>query len=40
MQQTKIKACKWYNDNKLVVNASKCNTMLIDLYHTNEIHKL
>ena len=40
MQQTMNKACKWYNDNKLVLNASKCNTMLIDLSNTNEIHKL
>ena len=31
MQYTMTRACEWYNDNKLSLNNSKCNTMVIDL---------
>ena len=31
MQYTMNRACEWYNDNKLSLNNSKCNTMVIDL---------
>ena len=31
MQYTMTCACEWYNDNKMSLNNSKCNTMVIDL---------